>query len=176
VFNRGAAGIGEIWGCAGIGLVLGGALAHVIGPRLSFRAYKRVISLCYLVHGGAYVLFSQSRSYALALGFIALSRAAVAVSSVLNFSQLLKHVADEFRGRVFATGESLVWSTMILSMTATGVATQSASPRTIGFAAGVLSSTTAIFWAWANWSGKLPEPEPNGVDPADIEVHGDPTV
>ena len=128
------------------------------------------------MHGGSYVLFSQSRSYSLALGFIALSRAAVAVSSVLNFSQLLRHVADEFRGRVFATGESLDLVHHDPVDDGAGVATQSVSPRTIGFAAGVLSSTTAIFWAWANSSGKLPEPEPNGVDPADIEVHGDPTV
>ena len=45
-----------------------------------------------------------------ALFFIGLSRAAVAVSSVLNFSQLLRHVSDEYRGRVFATMESMVWS------------------------------------------------------------------
>jgi len=40
----------------------------------------------------------------------------------------------------------------------------------------VLSSTTAIFWAWANWTGRLPEPALAGVDPQDVEVHGDPTV
>ena len=37
VFNRGAAGIGEIWGCAGIGLIVGGvAGATRWGKRLSF--------------------------------------------------------------------------------------------------------------------------------------------
>ena len=36
-----------------------------------------------------------------------LSRAGVGVSSVLNMSQLLRIVPDEFRGRVFATMESL---------------------------------------------------------------------
>ena len=176
VFDRGPAGIGIIWGCAGIGLVCGAVFAHRIGRKLSFNGYKRTISICYVIHGAAYVLFSQSTSFALALIFIGLSRAAVAVSSVLNFSQLLRHVSDEFRGRVFATIETWTWLTMMLSMGIAGLATVHISPRVIGAWSGVLSSTTAIFWAWANVSGRLPEPELAGVDPDEVEVHGDPTV
>ena len=54
-----------------------------------------------------------------------------------------------------------------------GIASQHYSPRTIGAVAGVLSSTTAIFWGWANWTGRLPEPEVSGADPDDLEVHGE---
>jgi len=36
VFRRGPAGIGVIWGCAGIGLLVGGIIGHKLGPRLSF--------------------------------------------------------------------------------------------------------------------------------------------
>ena len=176
VFRRGPAGIGEIWGCAGVGLVAGAAVAHLMGPRLSFAAYKRVISISYVIHGGAYVVFSLSQRYWMALLFIGLSRAAVAVSSVLNFSQLLRHVGDDFRGRVFSTTESLVWSTMMLSMMGAGIASTSVSPRAIGVVAGILSSTTAIFWAWANVTGRLPEPALAEGDPQDVEVEGDPTV
>ena len=50
------------------------------------------------------------------------------------------------------------------------------SPRVIGAWSGVLSSLTGVFWAWANFAGKLPEPELAGVDPDEVEVHGDPTV
>jgi len=103
VFNRGPAGIGTIWGCAGVGLVIGGAVAYKIGPRLSFTNYKRTIAVCYICHGGSYILFSQMRNFAWALVFIAISRAAVGVSSTLNMMQLLRHVADGYRGRVFAT-------------------------------------------------------------------------
>ena len=98
----------------------------------------------------------------------------MAVSSVLNYSQLLRHVDDEYRGRVFSTGETLVWSTMMLSMMGAGIASQQIGPREIGAIAGVLSSLTAIFWGWANWTGRLPEPELRGVDPDDVEIHGDP--
>jgi MFS family permease len=176
VFNRGPAGIGTIWGCAGVGLVIGGAVAYKLGPRLSFRNYKRTIAICYICHGGSYILFSQMRSFAWALVFIAVSRAAVGVSSTLNMMQLLRHVADGYRGRVFATIESMQWSVMMVSMTLAGIASQHWDPRTIGAIAGALSSTTAIFWGWAHLTGRLPEPAREGVEPEEIEVHGEPAV
>jgi len=92
------------------------------------------------------VLFSQAQPYWLALVYIALSRAAVAVSSVLNMSQLLRHVPDEYRGRVFATLESLTWSVMLVSLSAAGIASMHYSPRLIGLWSGILSSTTALAW------------------------------
>jgi MFS family permease len=176
VFNRGPAGIGYLWAAAGVGLLVGGAFAHWLGKRISFGAYKRTISICYVIHGGSYVIFSQMRNFQLALLFLAISRGAIAVSSVLNMSQLLRHVSNEFRGRVFATMETMQWSTMLLSMAGAGVASESWSPRTIGVVSGLLSSSTAFFWLWANWTGRLPEPAREGVEPEEIEVHGDPVV
>ena len=176
VFDRGPAGLGMIWGCAGLGLLIGGALAYQVGRRLSFTNYKRAIVACYVVHGGSYVIFSQTRSFRWALVFIALSRAGVGVSSVLNMSQLLRHVSDAFRGRVFATMESTQWSVMMLSMLAAGLASERWDARAIGTAAGLLSSTTALYWAWANLTGRLPEPALEGVEPEEIEVHGDRTI
>jgi MFS family permease len=176
VFNRGPAGLGMIWGFAGVGLLAGGALAYTMGRRLSFANYKRTIVICYIVHGGSYVLFSQMRSFTWALVFICLSRAGVGVSSVLNMSQLLRIVPNEFRGRVFSTMESMQWSVMMLSMLAAGIASEYWDPRTIGALAGILSSTTAIFWGWANWTGRLPEPPRLGVEPEEVEVHGEPTA
>jgi MFS family permease len=176
VFHRGPSGIGTIWGCAGIGLVIGAMVAHRLGKTISFENYKRSVSICYVLHGGSYVLFSQAKTFGWALFFIGLSRAAVAVSSVLNVTQQLRHVSDEFRGRVFATIESWNWMTMMLSMAIAGLASTHVSPRVIGAWAGIFSSSTAIFWGWANWTGRLPEPALSGVDPDDIEVHDDPTV
>jgi MFS family permease len=176
VFNRGAAGIGQVWSCAGVGLLLGGALGHWLGRRASFKTYKRTNVVCYIIHGGAYVMFSQMQRYWLALIFIALSRAAVAVSSVMNMSQLLRHVPDEYRGRVFSTIESITWSVMMLSMMAAGVASQYYDLRLIGACAGLLSSTTAVAWGLLDMTGRLPEPKSEGIRPEEIEVHGEPTV
>lgn len=175
VFKRGAQGLGILWGTAGVGLLAGGMLGNYLGKRISFEAYKRTVFFCYLLHGGAYVVFSQMRSWPLALLFMGCSRAAVAVSSVLNWSQLLHHVDNRFRGRVFSTIETMNWSTMMLSMLAAGIASQHYGVRLIGAASGILSSSTAIFWGIANWSGKLPEPALT-EDYAAVEIHGDPTT
>jgi MFS family permease len=176
VFHKGPAGIGYLWASAGVGLLAGGAFAHRLGKRITFSGYKRAIGICYVVHGGSYVVFSQMSNFGLAILFLGLSRAAIAVSSVLNVSQLLRHLPDEFRGRVFATNETMSWSTMMFSMLGAGLASQRWSPRTIGAISGVLSSSTAIFWVWANWTGRLPEPAVAGIEPEEVEVHGDPVV
>ena len=176
VFNGGAAGIGVIWGCAGVGLLLGGGFANWLGRRMSFSTYKRLVFIDYLVHGGAYVLFSQAKRFEMALVFIMLSRAAIAINSVLNYSYLLRTVSNQYRGRVFSTMETLTWATMMISMMGAGIASTHYSPRAIGAVAGLLSSTTAIFWGWANWSGRLPMPEFAGVDSKSLEVHGDPVA
>jgi predicted MFS family arabinose efflux permease len=164
VFHRGPQGIGNIWGFAGIGLLIGGALGHAVGRRATYASYKRAVALSYLAHGGGYMLFSQVESFAAALALIAFSRIGMAVASVLNTSQLLQHTPDEYLGRVFATMESLRNSIMIFSMAAAGVASQYAGPRTIGLIAGGFGMLTAALWAWADWSGRLPEP----VQPAPI--------
>ncbi len=173
VFERGPSGIGMMWGCSGCGLVAGSIVAHRIGKKISFTTYKRLVTICYLIHGGAYVVFSQMPTFGGALVLIAISRFSVAIPSVLNFSEMLRHVADEYRGRVFSTMETMSWSMQMLSMTAAGAASDHYSIRSIGAVAGVLSSTTGIFWAIANHRGRLPEPPLGDVDPEDIEVHGD---
>jgi hypothetical protein len=170
VFQRGVLGISMVWGCAGLGLAAGGFVANAWGERIDFRTYKWLISICYAAHGGCYVLFSISRNFAAALVFIAVSRFAVAISSILNFSQILHHVPDRYRGRVISTQESMAWAAMMVSMLAAGLASQSVDPRTIGVVAGILSSTTALFWGGANWRGWLPEPPLVGGAP-DVVIH-----
>ena len=170
IFKRGPEGLGELWGIAGVGLLIGGIAGNYLGKRLSFSAYKKTVFFCYLLHGGAYIVFSQMRSWPFALLFMAISRASVAISAVLNWSKLLKHVEDRFRGRVFSTVETLNWSTMMFSMLGAGVASQYFSVRSIGAVSGLLSSSTAIFWGWANWTGRLPEPTVT-EDENSVEVH-----
>jgi predicted MFS family arabinose efflux permease len=157
VFNRGAAGIGLIWGFAGIGLVLGGVLGHWLGKRLTFEMYKHAVWIGMLVHGVSYVLFSVGNLWN-ALFFITLSRVAMGCNNVQNRTMLLTHVPDEYRGRVFTTIEAMMNGTMMASLAVASVATLSYSPRTIGVVAGLLSTLTTVFWVWAQFAGKLTEP------------------
>ena len=50
------------------------------------------------------------------------------------------------------------------------------SPRASGVVSGILNSMTAVYWGWANWSGRLVEPALEGVEPDEVEVHGDPVA
>lgn len=174
VFGRGAAGIGTIWGFAGLGLLAGGVLGHAIGKRAGYGGYKRAVTAAYLAHGAAYVAFSLAQAFPAALVWIALSRVGMAVCSVLNYSQLLRHTADEFRGRVFATMESARWAVMMISMAAAGVASEYYSPRAIGVVAGALGCLTAMGWAWADWRGKLPEPVEAAPAPEEARLSVEP--
>jgi len=158
VFHRGASGIGSIWGFAGIGLLIGGAAGHLIGRHANFARYKHVVTVSYILHGAAYMAFSQAESYGAALVWMMFSRVGMAVTSVLNNAQLLRHTSDRYRGRVFATMESLRWGVMIASMAAAGIASQYVGPRTIGLVAGAFGSLTALAWGWCDWTGRLPEP------------------
>jgi len=158
VFHRGAAGIGDLWGFAGVGLLIGGAIAHALGEKMTFAAYKRTVALAYIAHGAGYMLFSQAPTFWLALALITLSRVGMAAATVLNSSQLLRHTSNEYLGRTFATMESLRNTVMIFSVSAAGIAADHFGPRTIGLIAGGCGLLTAIAWALADVSGKLPEP------------------
>jgi hypothetical protein len=146
-------------------LLIGGGLGHFAGRNTSFAGYKRTVTVSYAIHGAAYMAFSQASGYGAALFFMMLSRVGMAVTSVLNQSQLLRLTADEYRGRVFSTLESLRWSVMIVSMAAAGVASQYVDPRTIGLAAGLFGVVTGVGWWLADVTGRLPEPRPGERQP-----------
>jgi hypothetical protein len=51
-------------------------------------------------------------------------------------------------------------------MALAGICSQYFSPRTIGTVAGILSSFTAVAWAWADGTGRIPEPVAQTILPA----------
>jgi MFS family permease len=176
VYPYGPAGMGTIWGCAGVGLLLGGAYANKVGSKLSFDGYKRLITVVFWIHGLSYIAFSQARPFWLVLVFIAMSRSGMGIAAIMNMTLLLRHVPDALRGRVFATIETLTWGTMMFSMAITGWATDHYDTRTIGTVAGIFSCSTAMIWMVAGWKGMLREPEKLGVEKEEVEVHGEPGI
>src|SRR5260370_7542231 len=109
-------GIGVIWGSAGVGLVDGGILGHWLGHRLSFERYKATVSISFLIHGFAYILFALAPSIWISILFIAISRVAMGVNNVLNKSALLTHVPDHLRARVFTTVDTILNFSMTASL------------------------------------------------------------
>jgi MFS family permease len=158
VFRAGPVGVGIIWGFAGIGLLSGALLGQWLAFHLTFEGYKKVIGAGFLIHGGAYVLFSLAANIEYGILFIVLSRLAMAMSNVLIWNLLLTHVPNSFRGRVFSTLDVMMQTMMIVSLVTASIATQHYSVRSIGVIAGIFSASTAVFWAWANFTNRLPEP------------------
>lgn len=165
VYQRGPAGTGIIWSFAGLGLVAGGFLAHRWEAHLDFARYKRTVTFAFFFHGLCYAVFSVMPTLWGAVVFITLSRVFMGMNSVMNRTMLLLHVPDGLRGRVFTTVDTMANAVMMLSMGACAVACTVYSPRRIGFVAGLLSASTALFWGWADAAGKLPEPERDWQEP-----------
>lgn len=176
VFARGPSGIGLVWSAAGVGLLVGGSLAHWLGPKLSHKAYLWTISASHLLHGLSYICFSQSPTIWIGMLFVGLSRSGVGMENVLNQGQLLTHVDDAYRGRVYSTIESMTWGMMMISLTIAGLASDHVSPRVIGAWAGGLATLTACLWTWAHLAGKLPEPARTGIDRDELEIRTQPRM
>jgi MFS family permease len=176
VFNRGPAGIGMVWSAAGVGLLVGGAVAHWLGPRLSHKGYLWTISASHMLHGLSYICFSQSPTIWIGMLFVGLSRSGVGAENVLNQGQLLTHVDDAYRGRVYSTIESMTWGMMMISLTVAGLASDHASPRVIGAWAGGLATLTACLWTWAHVAGKLPEPARAATVTDELEISTPPNM
>jgi hypothetical protein len=169
VFNGGPAIVGLIWGFAGVGLVLGGFVGHFFGRRLSYKRYLHAVWINYLIHGLSYALFAVG-NLAMSILFITLSRVAMGTNNVLNRTILLTHVPDQYRGRVFTTVEAMLNATMLLSLTFASLATARYPIRSVGVVAGILSASTAVFWAWAVFTRKLPEPVLQAPSAEDVPV------
>ena len=176
VFNRGPAGIGMVWSAAGVGLLAGGAVAHWLGPRLSHKGYLWTISASHMLHGLSYMCFSQSPTIWIGMLFVGLSRSGVGAENVLNQGQLLTHVDDAYRGRVYSTIESMTWGMMMVSLSVAGLASDHVSPRVIGAWAGGLATLTACLWTWAHVAGKLPEPARAARVTEELEISTPPNM
>jgi MFS family permease len=160
VFHRGPAGMGILWGFAGVGLVIGGVIGYQFGNRLTFKEYKHAVWIGYFIHGAAYVWFALA-DFLGAVCAITISRTAQGANNIQNRTMLLRHVPDALRGRVFAAMEAILNLTMVASLAVASVATAQYSPRQIAFVAGVLSTLSAVPWAWLTFTGRLKEPAPD---------------
>jgi MFS family permease len=157
IFHRGPAGLGILWGFAGVGLVLGAVVGYQLGKRLTFHGYKHAVWIGYFIHGAAYVWFALA-DFLGAVVAITISRTAQGANNVQNRTMLLRHVPDALRGRVFTAMDAILNITMVASLAVASVATAKYTPRQIAFVAGVLSTLSAVPWAWLTFTGRLKEP------------------
>jgi MFS family permease len=147
VAGSAAAGMSVLYFARGIGTA--------IGPVLVRRFYggtrgqmQRAIGLSFVVAGSFYISFGSSKSFALALLWLAVAHMAGSTLWVFSTVLLQATVEDNFRGRVFGAELTLMTLAMAASNYATGEALDSFgySPRVVTVAVGLFFILPGLLW------------------------------
>jgi predicted MFS family arabinose efflux permease len=142
-----AAGMSVLYFARGIGTA--------VGPVLMRRFYgetrgqmQRAIGFSFVVAGSFYISFGSSKSFALALLWLAVAHMAGSVLWVFSTVLLQATVEDEFRGRVFAAELTLMTLAMAASNYFTGQALDrfGYSPRVVTVAVGIFFMLPGLLW------------------------------
>ena len=111
VAGKTATGIGVLFTARGIGTAIG----PIVARRWAGETRKQMqvaIGIAFLIGGVFYIAFGISRSFALALLFLAIAHTGGSILWVFSTVLLQREVEDKFRGRVFAAELALLTLTM----------------------------------------------------------------
>ncbi len=142
-----ATGIGVLFTARGIGTAVGPILAR----RWTGETRKQMqaaIGIAFLIGGTFYISFAVSRSFVMALLFLAIAHMGGSILWVFSTVLLQKTVDDDFRGRVFAAEMALVTLTMAASNYIVGELMDrfGMSPRVVTAAVGIFFLVPGIMW------------------------------
>ncbi|MEW5978500.1 MAG: MFS transporter [Acidobacteriota bacterium] len=173
VYHAGDQAIGFLYSAAGLGIVVGSTIANLYFQTQSFRLTKWVIGASMLLTGIFYGIFSFTHWIGSGVLWIALSRIMMGINNVIGTTLLMQTVPNQFRGRTFSTKETVVISTMVVSMLLAGVGQHYVGTRTIALVAGVLTALTGVVWLAANLAGVYRDERVSASrSVATIEEHG----
>jgi len=111
VGGKTATGIGVLFTARGIGTAVG----PIVARRWAGETRKQMqvaIGIAFLIGGVFYIAFGLSRSFILALFFLAIAHMGGSILWVFSTVLLQREVEDQFRGRVFAAELALLTLTM----------------------------------------------------------------
>jgi MFS family permease len=114
VGGKTATGIGVLFTARGIGTAVG----PIVARRWAGETRKQMqvaIGIAFLIGGVFYIAFGLSRSFVLALFFLAIAHMGGSILWVFSTVLLQREVEDQFRGRVFAAELALLTLTMAAS-------------------------------------------------------------
>src|SRR5437016_2927578 len=111
VAGKTATGIGVLFTARGIGTAVGPIVARRWAGETR-KQMQNAIGIAFLIGGVFYIAFGVSRSFALALLFLAIAHCGGSILWVFSTVLLQREVEDKFRGRVFAAELALLTLTM----------------------------------------------------------------
>jgi len=153
VYHAGESGIGILYSAAGFGIVVGATASNALFRHQSFAVTKWVIGISMVLTGIFYSIFSFTETLWAGVAWIALSRVVMGINNIIGTTLLMNIVPADFRGRTFSVKETVVISTMVVSMLLAGVAQRYVGPHSIALVAGILTLLTGVLWLAANWAG-----------------------
>jgi MFS family permease len=147
VAGKPATGIGVLFMARGIGTAIGPFAAR----RWAGETRKQMqiaIGLAFLIGGAFYIAFGNSRSFTMALLFLAIAHCGGSILWVFSTVLLQREVEDQFRGRVFAAELALLTLTMAASNYLVGELMDrfGYSPRTVTIGIGVFFLLPGLAW------------------------------
>jgi MFS family permease len=175
VGGKTATGIGVLFTARGIGTAVG----PIVARRWAGETRKQMqiaIGIAFLIGGVFYVAFGLSRSFLLALLFLAIAHTGGSILWVFSTVLLQREVEDRFRGRVFAAELALLTLTMAASNYLVGELMDrfGFSPRIVTAGVGAFFVLPGLIWFLTEkwWDRKMemtgtpPPPDPLPVEDA----------
>src|SRR2546426_4536374 len=166
IAGKTATGIGVLFTARGIGTAVGPMMARRWAGETP-KQMQNAIGIAFLIGGVFYIAFGVSRSFALALLFLAIAHCGGSILWVFSTVLLQREVEDKFRGRVFAAELALLTLTMAASNYLVGELMDrfGFSPRVVTAGVGTFFLLPGLFWfvtrKW--WDRKSPTAEPSQV-------------
>jgi MFS family permease len=162
VAGKTATGIGVLFTARGIGTAIGPIVARRWAGETP-KQMQNAIGIAFIIGGVFYVAFAVTRSFALALLFLAVAHTGGSILWVFSTVLLQRGVEDKFRGRVFAAEMALLTLTMAASNYLVGELMDrfGFSPRTVTAGIGVFFVLPGLLWfvteRWWDRSERRPQ-------------------
>src|SRR5712671_2810991 len=147
IAGRTATGIGVLFTARGIGTAVGPIVARRWAGETP-KQMQNAIGIAFLIGGVFYIAFGVSRSFTLALLFLAIAHCGGSILWVFSTVLLQREVEDKFRGRVFAAELALLTLTMAASNYLVGELMDrfGFSPRVVTVGVGTFFLLPGLIW------------------------------
>jgi MFS family permease len=171
-----ATGIGVLFTARGIGTAVGPIVARRWAGETP-KQMQNAIGIAFLIGGVFYIAFGVSRSFALALLFLAIAHCGGSILWVFSTVLLQRDVEDKFRGRVFAAEMALLTLTMAASNYLVGELMDrfGFSPRIVTAGVGTFFLLPGLIWfvtqKWWDRKGPMVELRQESNKPVDVSLN-----
>jgi MFS family permease len=174
--GRTATGIGVLFTARGIGTAVGPMVARRWSGETP-KQMQNAIGIAFLIGGVFYIAFGVSRSFTLALLFLAIAHCGGSILWVFSTVLLQREVEDKFRGRVFAAELALLTLTMAASNYLVGELMDrfGFSPRVVTAGVGTFFLLPGLIWfvtgKWWDRKGPMVEPRRGPTRRDDVSLN-----